>query len=122
MKAHIIENGVVVNTILVDSLDALPGVTLVEATEGSIGWLFDGTVFTNPNETVENDIITPLAKDMRYKRDSLLKQTIDTINGVRWSLMTNTEQTAWIAYRQALLDVPAQEGFPITIVWPTKPE
>jgi hypothetical protein len=121
MKAHIIENGVVVNTILVNSIDALPGVTLVEATEGSIGWIFDGSVFTNPTAAADMDIITPLAKDMRYKRDSLLKETVDTLNGVRWSLMTNTQQTAWAAYRQALLDVPTQEGFPKTIVWPIQP-
>lgn len=29
---------------------------------------------------------------------------------------------AWMAYRQALRDVPEQEGFPINIVWPEKPE
>jgi hypothetical protein len=50
MRAHVIENGVVVNTIQVDSLDFMPG--LVDATEGSIGWLFDGQTFTNPNPPV----------------------------------------------------------------------
>jgi len=50
MRAHVIENGVVVNTIEVDSLDFMPG--LVEATEGSIGWLFDGQTYTNPNPPV----------------------------------------------------------------------
>jgi hypothetical protein len=50
MKAHIIENGIVVNTIEVDSLDVMPG--LVEATEGSIGWEYDGQTFTNPNPPV----------------------------------------------------------------------
>jgi len=50
MRAHVIENGVVVNTIEVDSLDFMPG--LVEATEGSIGWLYDGQTFTNPNPPV----------------------------------------------------------------------
>ena len=120
MKAHIIENGVVVNTILVDSLDALPGVTLVEATEGSIGYLYDGSTFTDPDPS-RGDIVAQLSKDVRYKRDSLLKETVDTINGVRWSLMTNAQQNAWTAYRQALLDVPAQEGFPKTIIWPDKP-
>ena len=121
MKAHIIENGVVVNTIIVDSLDAIPNVILVEATEGSIGWLFDGFVFTNPKAAEEMDIITTLSKDMRYKRDSLLKESVDTLNGARWSQMTNAQQTSWIAYRQALLDVPAQEGFPKTITWPDVP-
>lgn len=47
MNAHVIENGVVVNTIVVDSFDFMPG--LVEATEGGIGWLYDGSTFTNPN-------------------------------------------------------------------------
>jgi len=50
MNAHIIENGVVVNTIVVDSLDFMPN--LVEATEGSIGWLYNGSTFTNPNPPV----------------------------------------------------------------------
>jgi hypothetical protein len=36
MKAHVIENGKVVNTIEVDSLDFMPN--LVEATHGTIGW------------------------------------------------------------------------------------
>jgi hypothetical protein len=38
MRAHIIENNVVVNTIEVDSLDFMPG--LVEATNGGIGWSY----------------------------------------------------------------------------------
>ena len=36
MKAHVIENGKVVNTIEVESLDFMPN--LVEATSGGIGW------------------------------------------------------------------------------------
>ena len=46
MRAHVIEGGVVVNTIEVGSLDFMPG--LIEATEGSIGWLWDGAVLTAP--------------------------------------------------------------------------
>lgn len=39
MRAHVIENGVVVNTLVVDSLDFMPG--LVEAPEGTgIGWSY----------------------------------------------------------------------------------
>lgn len=50
MRAHVIESGVVVNTIEVDSIDFMPG--LVEATDGHIGWLFDGQTFTNPTPPV----------------------------------------------------------------------
>ena len=28
----------------------------------------------------------------------------------------------WVAYRQALRDIPQQPGFPDNIQWPTKPE
>jgi hypothetical protein len=47
MKAHVIENDKVVNTIVVDSLDIRPN--LVEATEGGIGWSYADGVFTPPD-------------------------------------------------------------------------
>ena len=46
MKAHQIQNGAVINTIEVDSLDFLPN--LIEATTGGIGWTWDGETFTTP--------------------------------------------------------------------------
>jgi|SRR5210317_1071417 hypothetical protein len=58
----------------------------------------------------------------RETRDDLLKSDVDPINAVRWNAMTAEQQTAWTTYRQALLDVPQQAGFPNTITWPTKPE
>lgn len=44
MRAHIIENGVVINTVLVEELAP----NMVEATNGSIGDLYDGNSFTKP--------------------------------------------------------------------------
>lgn len=61
MRAHVIENGVVVNTIEVDSLDFLPG--LVEATEGGIGWLYDGQTFTYPTPPVVTETPTASTKE-----------------------------------------------------------
>jgi hypothetical protein len=49
MKAHVIENGVVVNTIVVESLDFMPG--LVLATHGSIGWTYIDGVLAPPPQT-----------------------------------------------------------------------
>lgn len=46
MRAHIITDGKVSNTIIVDSLDFMPN--LVEATEGGIGWTYANGVFTAP--------------------------------------------------------------------------
>lgn len=31
------------------------------------------------------------------------------------------DKIAWAAYRQALRDVPQQEGFPTSVVWPVEP-
>lgn len=46
MRAHVITDGKVSNTIIVDSLDFMPG--LVEATSGSIGWDYvDGEFVDN---------------------------------------------------------------------------
>ena len=33
-----------------------------------------------------------------------------------------TDKTAWVAYRQALRDVPQQAGFPASVAWPAQPE
>jgi len=46
MRAHVITDGKVTNTIIVDSLDFMPG--LVEATGGEIGWDYvDGQFVDN---------------------------------------------------------------------------
>jgi hypothetical protein len=51
MRAHQIENGVVVNTIEVESLDFMPG--LVEATGGSIGDRYENGQFVKPEPVVD---------------------------------------------------------------------
>tara|TARA_R110000796_G_C14328827_1_gene408853 strand:- start:53 stop:346 length:294 start_codon:yes stop_codon:yes gene_type:complete len=61
---------------------------------------------------------------VREERDEILSSEVDPIvsNALRWNDMTDAKRTEWTNYRQALLDVPAQAGFPNTITWPTKPE
>lgn len=49
MRAHVIDNGVVVNTVEVESLDALPGLVAAQGNEG-IGWSYDGQYFTAPTQ------------------------------------------------------------------------
>jgi hypothetical protein len=52
MIAHIIENGVVVNTIVVDSLDFMPNLVEHDGKAG-IGWTYENGVFTDPNAQPE---------------------------------------------------------------------
>ena len=112
MKAHVIEDGVVVNTIEVDSLDFMPD--LVEATEGGIGWAYSRGSLIAPEETVSEE---RQAVSARGRRDALLREC-------DWTVLpdTPTDKTAWQTYRQELRDVPSQAGFPNSISWPTKPE
>ena len=55
------------------------------------------------------------AAEVRTERDTLLAETDWWASS---DLTMTAEQTA---YRQALRDVPSQEGFPESITWPTKP-
>lgn len=41
-----------------------------------------------------------------------------------WTQLTDSpvDQQAWAIYRQALRDIPIQQGFPFSISWPSAPE
>jgi hypothetical protein len=47
--------------------------------------------------------------------------TVDKINPVWFSTLSSQQQQELAVYRQALLDVPQQTGFPGTVDWPAKP-
>lgn len=112
MRAHILENGVVTNTIEVDSLDVIPG--LIKGDIGGIGWLWDGKVLTPPPE--------PAAKAdaqwmiVRAERDAKLAAS-------DWTQVADApvDDLVWAAYRQSLRDLPQTQTDPFNIVWPSTP-
>ena len=112
MRAHVIEDGVVVNTLVVDSLDFMPN--LVEATEGGVGWLYsDGSFLPPPDPRTDEE----KDDDNRIQRNRLLAET-------DW--MANSDVTMadnWKTYRQALRDLPTHSNWPNLedSDWPTKP-
>jgi hypothetical protein len=59
-------------------------------------------------------------KKVREIRNKQL-EIIDKINPVWYSQMTAEQQQQVIVYRQALLDIPQQTGFPESVTWPEKP-
>ena len=61
------------------------------------------------------DEIAGLENKARADRDVLLQQTDF------YALVDSTITAEMRAYRQALRDVPQQDGFPFNITWPTKP-
>lgn len=60
-----------------------------------------------------------LAAQARSQRDALIAAT-DYLMATDYPLADEKRQELTV-YRQALRDVPQQEGFPYAIVWPEKP-
>lgn len=88
--------------------------------EGHIGWTWDqqNEKWTDPSTQFDDEL---LAESFRYKRKLLLAKHVDSINPIRWNSMSQEEQQKYIDYRQALLDVPSQPGFPRTHTLPKAP-
>ena len=57
------------------------------------------------------------AKSVREQRNQKLKDS-------DWTQVADApvSQLAWATYRQALRDIPSQQGFPWDVQWPTQPE
>ena len=70
----------------------------------------------------QTELDAELSNRLRGQRNQLLF-AVDAIagNALRWSALDAKTQAAWSVYRQALLDVPQQSGFPNRVVWPVEP-
>jgi hypothetical protein len=55
--------------------------------------------------------------------DNIRAERNRRLAGCDWSQLSDApvDTAAWVTYRQALRDLPSQEGFPYNITWPTKP-
>lgn len=75
------------------------------------------TDFTVGELPVSHDIIeVSAAEEARSQRDQLLFES-------DYTQLSDSpvDSAAWATYRQALRDLPQQDGFPDTITWPTAP-
>ena len=118
MKAHVITNGKVVNTVEVESLDSLPN--LVAATEGEIGWLYENGALINPNPKSQTEIDRQVAEGIRMTRNKKLADS-DWTQFALDNNLTSEIKEQWTIYRQALRNIPQQPGFPHNITWPVEP-
>lgn len=110
MRAHIIEGGAVANTIVVSSLDSLPGVTLIDADlhGGTIGWLWDGkTLMPPPQEPAP----VPAAVTMRQARLALLGAgLLDDVDAAIAALPSPQKEAAKIEWEYSQ-EVQRHNGF-----------
>lgn len=74
----------------------------------------------------------PLTEEVRYERhagvvrmlrDNLLQTHVDPIasNALRWSELSDDQRMQLSEFRQLLLEMPDQDGFPYTVSWPDVP-
>ena len=82
--------------------------------------IYGGTVVGSTQTIQPQAAITDLSLQTRLLRNQLLEE-IDTISATRYASLTSEQQTELQAYRRALLAVPQQVGFPLTVEWPAKP-
>lgn len=61
------------------------------------------------------------SESIRNIRNELLA-AVDRINPVWYSTLTAQQQQELAVYRQDLLDLPQQAGFPAQVTWPSKPQ
>jgi len=74
----------------------------------------DGTK-SDKEAAYQTQLDNQAAANVRSERNQKLKDT-------DWMGLSDvTMPTEWATYRQALRDVPSQEGFPYTVTWPEKP-
>ena len=106
------------NTFSVIELNELPGLTTNDPVDFQKGGYFilDGKLTYVEKENAE------YAFEARRNRAALLKR-FDSIvsNPLRWEGLSTEKKEALKEYRQALLDISKQEGFPKTIAWPQEP-
>lgn len=77
-------------------------------------WVLTKSIENKTAEQIANDTATEGDK-LRVRRNVMLAQT-------DWCALSDvTMSTEMATYRQALRDLPTQEGFPYNVTWPTKP-
>lgn len=64
---------------------------------------------------VKDKSVSQLAQQVRIRRNELLQMTDS------WGYSDREMTPEMVQYRKALRDVPSQEGFPTSIVWPVHP-
>lgn len=113
MRAHILnQDGDIINTILVDSIDD----TQIDADVygGGIGQWWNGSAVVIKPRDVEKETAEQ-ATNVRSTRDTLIAKT----DWTQCADISAAVKAQWVPYRKALRDVPQQAGFPFNVIWPT---
>lgn len=126
--AYVIENGTIVNTIVVDDetdLSQFNAILLNDYLDVKIGYTYIDGVLKDQNENVVAPVepVDPALVAIQEANAEIqrrLKQ-VNSIGFLEWEDLGAEKQAQVRAYKQALLDLPNQPGFPDNIQWPEYP-
>lgn len=98
----------------------LPHDRATEKLVASIPYIKDGMAYT---VMVEPKTQEELDADYQAKAAAVRTQRNRLLSECDWTQLADAQvdKVVWATYRQALRDVPSQDGFPDTITWPDKP-
>ena len=82
-------------------------------------WVLGWEVKTKTQEQIQQET-NAASEKARKIRDNLLSECDWVV--IKCFESSQSIPSQWASYRQALRDVPQQNGFPSNIVWPVKPE
>ena len=123
---YVIENGAITNVIVVNDdtdLSAFNAVVFHDTyPELQIGYTYVGGVVKDQQGNVIEPIDQALL-DIKAANDEIqakLKK-VNSIGFLEWEDLGEEKQAAVRAYKQSLLDLPNQSGFPNSIQWPEDP-
>jgi hypothetical protein len=83
-----------------------------------------GPIFTdNENQTAAEQEAAYKAIRDAEQGENVRRTRNQKLTETDWTQLEDSpvDKVAWATYRQALRDVPTQEGFPWTVEWPEKP-
>lgn len=105
----------------IEILSEYPEGTVEIDVQPSEGYTYNGLEWIAPTEEW---IFELTSERVRLQRRHILTTQVDPVvsNPLRWASFSETKQTEWTVYRQALLDIPNQNSFPSDVTWPTPPE
>jgi len=88
---------------------------------GDLSWLGDAYANQGWVEVGEETQVPLTEAEVLDTIDKILSNTawaVATDN----TAMTKETRAQWLEFRDALRNIPLQDGFPVSIVWPSQPE
>ena len=87
---------------------------------GDLSWLGDAYADQGWFEVGEETTIPMTANEVNATIEQWLRNTAWDVASDDITI-TRGQRADWMAFRQALRDIPLQAGFPTNIVWPAEP-